>query len=79
MNTIVRWGILWRSKNKLDGRIERLVCFNCLPELFLTRKDARKRIGERFGYIRGRADLKAEPHGWKIPIPVRVSIRREDD
>lgn len=79
MNTIVRWGILWRSKNKLDGRTEHLVCFNCLPALYRTRREARKQIDATFGYIRERADLRAEPHGWKIPIPVRVSIIREDD
>ena len=82
MKTIVRWGILWRSENKVDGKTERLVFFNRLPALYNTRREARKEIDATFGYIRERADLRAEPHGWKIPIAVRVWIGRykpEDD
>lgn len=42
--------------------------------LFATRTDARAFIAERHGYIRDRADLRAEPHGWRMPKPVRVTV-----
>jgi hypothetical protein len=45
-----------------------------LPKLFLTRKEARDWIETQFGYIRKRKDLQSEPFGWKVPIPVRVSV-----
>jgi hypothetical protein len=33
--------------------------------------------GTRLEYLHmaGRPDLRAEPHGWKMPIPVKVAIR----
>lgn len=72
------WGVLWLSTNLLDGNNEHLI-FDRLhenrgpgPSLFKTRSEARKFRDKHFGYIRTRPDLKAEPHGWKLPRVVRV-------
>lgn len=69
------WGVLWSSENRLDGKKQHLMYDDdCLPALFRTRKEAREWINAQYGYIRERIDLKAEPHGWRIPKAVRVSI-----
>lgn len=47
---------------------------NCVPVLYPTRQLMRNYIVHKFGYIARRPDLKAEPHGWKMPVPVRVTI-----
>lgn len=67
------WGLLWRSENRADGKSEHLIC-NCLPVLFSTRREALAYIKEHYGYIATRPDLRREPHGWKMPLPVRVTI-----
>lgn len=69
------WGILWRSENKLDGKKSNLMYKDGIACLFSTRDAARKRISWDWGYIRNRIDLRAEPHGWKMPIPVKVEIK----
>ncbi len=74
IKSIVRWAALWRSENRLDGKTEYIICENLSPVLFKTRKKTREFIEERYGYIRERKDLREEPHGWKIPRPVRVKI-----
>jgi hypothetical protein len=71
--TVHRWSALWRSKNH-EGLCEHLCFENCLPVLFGSEREARKWIKEKWGYIRKRPDLRVEPHGWKVPIPVRVKI-----
>ena len=76
-NRLVRrsaWGAMWRSSNRLDGVTRHLLCENCVPKLFVTRADARQWIEEHYGYIRRRGDLKQEPHGWQMPVAVRVCI-----
>jgi hypothetical protein len=45
---------------------------------FKTRAAALAFINDRYGYIRDRADLRREPHGWRMPIPVRVRITVEE-
>ena len=72
---IIRWGALWRSSNKLDGLTSHLLCENHLPVIFISRRKCREWIADRFGYIKHRKDLQSEPHGWKYPRPVRVSIK----
>jgi hypothetical protein len=71
-----RWGILWRSDNRLDGRTRHLMYSSdtSLPILFKARREAREYIENRYGYIRHRKDLHEEPHGWKLPKPVKVDI-----
>jgi hypothetical protein len=74
------WGVLWHAENRLDGITEYL-CRNedtHLPALFLTRAEAREYISQRYGYIKARPDLRAEPHGWSIPRAVRVEIKPEE-
>ena len=70
------WGALWRSNNYLDGQCFHIINeMGALPALFRTRREAREFIEKVYGYIRTRPDLKAEPHGWKMPITVRLQIR----
>jgi len=70
------WGALWHSKCKLDGVTEHLMNENCLPVLFRTRQDARDWIESNFGYIKTRMDLRREPHGWRLPKAVQVTVKR---
>lgn len=71
------WAGLWRSENRRDGKTEHLLYRDCLPCLFRTRREAREYIEQRYGYIRGREDLKTEPHGWRVPVAVKVRVERE--
>ena len=68
------WGILWHSENKLNGVTEHLIHKDCFPCLFHTRREARDSIQSNFGYIKNRPDLRLEPHGWRMPRPVKVKI-----
>ena len=68
------WGILWQSKNRLDGITEHLLIENCYPVLFRTRQEASKYRDEKYGYIRVREDLREEPHGWKLPKVIKLKI-----
>ena len=43
-----------------------------------TRREMRAHINEHFGYIRDLADLRAEPHGWRMPRPVQVRVVVEE-
>lgn len=70
------WGVLWHSQNRLDGESLHLMYEEGIPVLFRTRRQARKWIVENYGYIRERSDLRREPHGWRIPRPVRVRVVR---
>lgn len=78
MNTFVRWAVLFRSDNKLDGYRESL-CGNyrsddLIPMLFRTRREARAWRDQHYGYIRDRRDVQQEPHGWKPAKVVKVAI-----
>ena len=69
------WGVLWISKGGLDGDDQHLVRnSDCLPVLFKTRREAKAWIDENYGYIKTRKDLRAYPHGWRLPIPVKVHL-----
>ena len=71
------WGARWRSENRLDGQREYLLSEgNGFPVLFRTRAKARLWIEYHYGYIRTRPDLCADPHGWRMPVAVRVEVRR---
>lgn len=69
---ITRWAVQWHSVNKLDG--ERRDLIGGLDRLFKTRKEARQYIKERYGFIQEREDLRIEPHGWKMPVAVKVVV-----
>lgn len=76
MNTVRpvrRWGLLWRQNNRLDGETQHILC-NGSPLLFRTRAEARTFAERNYGYVRNRPDLQREPHGWKMPLPVRVKV-----
>lgn len=69
------WGLMWNQKNKLEGRTNFIIRDkNCLPRLFRSRKEARDFANEEFEYIKTRKDLRSEPHGWRMPRPVKVKI-----
>lgn len=69
------WAAMWRQRNKLDGiRLQLIYSECCTPVLFRTRKDAKAWIDREYGYIRSRADLRKEPHGWRMPVPVKVTV-----
>lgn len=76
------WAAEWRSNNRLDGERRHLIhdshhhgCHGQhFPLMFHTRAEARAFIEEKFGYIRERPDLQAEPHGWMMPRPVLVTV-----
>lgn len=70
-----RWSVEWRSKNRLDGKRNFLLGGGSgLPRTFRTRREAREYVEKRYGYIRSRKDLQAEPHGWKVPRVVQVLV-----
>jgi len=76
------WAVEWHSKNRLDGNRRHLIWGHDHTKpgffrLFRTRAEARTFIEERFGYIRERPDLRAEPNGWYMPQAVRVEVNRE--
>lgn len=75
----VRWGVLLRSDNRLDGYREHLdwEYQTGAAKTFLTRREARVYADTKFGYIRKREDLRAEPHGWKPPKVVKVRLISE--
>ena len=78
-NTRTLWGVLWRSDNLVDRRTEHLMGTPelGLPVMFKTRRECREHIEARYGYIRGRKDLRAEPHGWLMPKAVKVTVTVE--
>ncbi len=71
---VIRWGVLWHSKNRLDGVTEHLMCQEFVPVLFRTRRAARAWITSNSGYIAHRTDLRSEPFGWRLPKAVRVKV-----
>ena len=76
---MIRWAVLWRSKGGVDGDVERVQWGHGPsagepPVLFKTRKECREFIKTRYGYIAKRKDLRAYPHGWRMPQPVRVKL-----
>ncbi len=71
------WAVLWRSENKLN-KIECILRDNRVPPIFATRREAQEWINREYGYIKDRPDLRAEPHGWKMPLPVKVTVQRSE-
>lgn len=69
------WGVQWYSKNKLDGANRHIIYVDGLPALFRTKRKAVEFIDVNYGYIRNRRDLRGEPHGWRIPKPIKVKIQ----
>jgi hypothetical protein len=77
---LLAWAVEWHSVNVLDGNRRHLI-WNPEPgpgafRLFRTRRECRAYIEERYGDIRWREDLRTEPHGWRMPQAVRVTVSR---
>jgi len=74
---LLAWAVEWHSVNVLDGDRRHLVWDpHDRFHLFPTRRECRAYIEREFGYIREREDLRREPHGWRIPRAVRVTVSR---
>ena len=77
------WGIKHRTTIAcLDGPSERIdipLPWNYFyPVVFQTRREAREHIEKHYGYRRNRPDLKAAPHGWTVPMPVKIRVIVEE-
>lgn len=59
------------GKNHSHGR---LICERGLPVMFTRKKDMAQYISIRYGYIANRKDLRAYPHGWRMPKIVKVKV-----
>lgn len=71
---MIRWAVKWRSYNEFAGKTEFFTCDGLNYVLFRTKKEAVQHIKNGYGYISEMRDLRVEPHGWRMPIPVRVKI-----
>jgi hypothetical protein len=74
------WAPKWSQTNELDGHREHLMIWHrhgiggTYPTIFATRRECRAYIESEYGYIRGREDLRREPHCWRVPQAVRVQL-----
>lgn len=68
-----KWGLEWFSENEKDGVTRHLLFKSYFPVMFLTRKETREFANKEYGYIKTRKDLRQEPHGWRIPRPVKIT------
>ena len=69
------WGVEWRAQNRFDDT-DRHLAWEYDVRLFRTRRECRDFIEQEFGYIKTRPDLQTEPHGWRMPVAVRVGVWR---
>ncbi len=74
------WGVEWHSVNRLDGDRRFILWDEGQPLFFRTRWETRDWIRVHHGYLKERPDLRQEPHGWRMPQAVRITIdvRREE-
>jgi hypothetical protein len=77
-SVLTRWVPAWYSRNQLDGEKCYFMVFGQIDFIFRTRRECRAAIKKRWGYIATRQDLRAEPHGWRVPRAVRVCITVEE-
>ena len=70
----VRWGVMWRSDSAFDRLSRHLIYRKRIPVMFFTRREAREWIKKHYGYISERPDLQRKPHGWKMPVPVKLRV-----
>ncbi len=70
------WGVMWRSTHEqylmTDWRGKH--ARHIPPKLFGTKREATEWIKEHYAEYATRRDLRAEPYGWRMPIPVRVTV-----
>ena len=69
----VGWGVMWRSDSAFQ-QSRHFMYEKRLPVMFVTRREAREWIKKNYGYVAQRPDLQGEPHGWKMPVPVKVRV-----
>ncbi len=70
------WAIAHVSNNLTDGYrrwLEGVADHPSQTQLFKTRAEARAFI-QKYAYIRKRPDLRKQPHGWRMPQPVKVTV-----
>ena len=67
-----KWGLLWQSRTQRGVYREHLMFQDGRFLMFQDRKHARAYAAEKYGYIKRRPDLRCEPHGWKMPQPVKL-------
>ena len=71
---MIRWAVKWSSKNKLYGYQEHFMYDRCCPLLFTSRAAAKTYVNDVWGYLRNRPELRKEPHGWRMPKPIKVRV-----
>ena len=78
MSDLRAWAVEGHIRNRSDGDRRDLV-WNRTDRfrVFETRRECRAYIEGDWGFLRTRPDLRAEPHGWRIPRAVRVTVNRE--
>lgn len=68
-----RWMVKWRSTDdSIDGA--HVFLRGGVDMTFKTRRACVEWIKAHYGYLSKRSDLSGPPHGWRMPVPVRVSI-----
>ncbi len=67
---VERWGVMWMEKSGP----KHLISDGQLPALFTSKASANKWIRRTYAYLKDRSDLRAAPHFWRMPQPVRVQI-----
>ena len=91
--TWTAWGIRWESENNLDGVWQHLICVQhwysdtdsvltgCRLMMFNKKKECQKYINDVWGYLFGidAKYLRKEPHGWRIPKAVKITITAEGE
>ena len=75
----VAWAVKFTQDNWLDGHRDffRNVP-GMLPAVFATKRAAQEFIKRHYGYLAKRQDLRREPHCWRVPKPVRVTVTVEE-
>lgn len=69
------WAIQRCSNGRLDGKTDWIM--RGRRGIFNTRTEARAYLNKHHGWMRRRLDLRAKPHGWKMPRVVRVTVTIE--
>lgn len=73
--TFSRWVPRWDQTNQLDGHTAYLELWDCGQlAVFRTRKACLEHIREAWGYVAKRSDLRKEPHCWRVPQAVKVTV-----
>jgi len=70
--SMTRWAGLWRSGKSRET--QHFLFEDCRLVVYGTRREMREYIHQKYGYIVKRKDLRADPHWWTLPIPVKVKI-----